>query len=63
MSGRYILILSYHLRLGTLNGFFHSGVLTEIVYAFFTSCMHVRCFADVLLLDLNHPYHRSVRRR
>jgi hypothetical protein len=52
ISLRSILILSAHLRLGIPSGLFHSGISTNILYAFLFAPIRSTCPAHLILLDL-----------
>jgi hypothetical protein len=47
----YVLILSFHLRLGLPSGVFHSGFPTKILYDFLMSPMRDKCPTHLIPLD------------
>ena len=51
-SWRYILILSYHLRLGLPSGLFPSGFLAKNPYTPLLSSIGATCSSQLILLDL-----------
>jgi hypothetical protein len=51
-SWRYILMLSFHLRLGLPSGLLPSGFLTKPLYTSLLYPMRATCPAHVILLDL-----------